>query len=64
MSMVPITAHHVREATEALAQSARPNAPIRPEPAARRRRWMRWGGTRRLPLAVRRPLRRPAPAVK
>jgi hypothetical protein len=63
MSMAPITAHHVRQATEALAQSARPNAPMRPESAARRRRSMRWEGGLRLPLAVRRLLRRPAPAV-
>jgi hypothetical protein len=64
MSMTPIAAHHVRQATEALAQSARPDAPIRPEPAARPRWWMRWTRGLRLPLAVRPSLGRQAPAVE
>jgi hypothetical protein len=64
MFNAPIAAYHVRQATEALAHSARPDAPIRPEPAARRRWWMRSTRGLRLPLAVRRSPGSPAPAVE
>jgi hypothetical protein len=64
MSMVPITAYHVRHATEALAHSARPDAPTRPEPAGGPRWWTRWRRGLRLPLAVRRSAAQPAPTVR
>jgi hypothetical protein len=64
MSMVPIAALNVRAATEELALSARPDAPVRPGSPARRRRWMRWPCDLRLALAARRALGRPAPAVR
>jgi hypothetical protein len=64
MFMAPIAAHHIRHATEALAQSARPDAPTRPGPAAGPRWWTRWRGGLRLPLAVRRSAARPAPAIR
>jgi hypothetical protein len=64
MSMAPITAQHIRHATETLAHSARPDTPIRPEPVAGPRWWRRFGGGLRLPLAVRRSPGSPAPAVK
>jgi hypothetical protein len=60
----PIAAHHVRHATEAMAQSARPEAPIRPASATAARRWMRRARALRLPLAARRSAARPAPALK
>jgi hypothetical protein len=64
MSIAPITALNVRAATEELALSARPDAPVRPGPPARRRRWTRWPDAPRPALAARRALGRPAPAVK
>lgn len=64
MSIAPIAAHHVRQSTEALAHSARPDAPIRPEPAARPRWWMRRRRELRLPLALRPSLGRRTPAVE
>jgi hypothetical protein len=64
MSIAPITAQHIRHTTETLAHSARPDAPIRPEPGARPRWWIQWTRGLRLPLAVRRSPGRPAPAVK
>jgi hypothetical protein len=63
MFSAPITAQHIRHATETLARSGRPDAPIRPAPAAGPRWWKRWRGLR-LPLAVRRSPASPAPAVK
>jgi hypothetical protein len=64
MFNAPIAAHHVRHATETLAHSARPDAPIRPEPAVRPRWWPHWTRGLRPPLAVRRSPGSPAPAVK
>jgi hypothetical protein len=64
MFMAPIAALNVRAATEELALSARPDAPVRPASSARRRRWRRWPDDLRLALAARRALGRPAPAVR
>jgi hypothetical protein len=64
MSMAPITALNVRAATEELALSARPDAPVRPASPTRRRRWTRLPDDLRLVSAARRALGRPAPAVR
>jgi hypothetical protein len=64
MFNAPIAVHHVRHATETLAHSGRPGAPIRPEPAARPSWRTYWTRGLRLPLAVRRSPGSPAPAVK
>jgi hypothetical protein len=64
MSMVPITALNVRAATEQLALSARPDAPVRPGSPARRRRWTRWPDDLRPAWPARRARGRPAPAVR
>jgi hypothetical protein len=64
MFNAPIAAHHVRQATEALTQSARPEAPTRPASSAGERWGTRRGRGLRLRLAVRRSGTRPAPALK
>jgi hypothetical protein len=64
MSIIPIAAYHVGNATEALAHSARPDAPTRSEAPARPRWWRRLRDALRIPTAARRTIARPAPALR